>query len=52
MIWKSLTLSPSLPLKYDLLLEPHNGVNGRTQRLVEREIEGVKLFPFENLRTL
>jgi len=52
MIWKALTLSPSLPLKYDLLLGPYNGVSRRTQRLVEREVEAVKLFPFENLRTL
>jgi len=27
-------------------------VSRRTQRLVEREVEAVKLFPFENRRTL
>jgi len=50
--WKALTLSPSLPLNYDLLLMPHNELSRRTQRLIEREVEAVKLFPFENLRTL
>jgi len=38
MIRKALTLSSSLPLKYNLLLEPHNGVSKRTWRLVKREI--------------
>jgi len=50
--WKVLTASPSLSPKYDLLLGSHNGVSRRTQRLAEREVEAVKLFPFENLRTL
>ena len=52
MIGKVLTLSLSLPLKYNLLLRPHNGVSVRARRLVEIEPEAVKLFPFENLRTL
>jgi len=52
MIGKVLTPSSSLPLKYDLLLRPHNGVSRHTQRLVEREQEAVKLFPFENLKTV
>ena len=50
--WKVLTLSPYLPPKYDVLLGPYNGVSRRTQRLVEREVEAVKLFLFENLRIL
>jgi len=37
---------------YDLLIGPCNGVSRRIQRLVERKPEAVKLFPFENLRTL
>jgi len=41
MIGKALTLSSSLPRKYDLLLEPHNGVSRRIRRLVERELEAV-----------
>jgi len=32
-------------LKYDLLLRPHNGVSGRTQRLVERKLQAVN-HPF------
>ena len=46
MIGKVLTLALSLLIKYDLLLRPHNGVSRRTQRLVKRELEAVKLFSF------
>ena len=38
-------LSSSLPLKYDLVLGPHNGVSRRTGWLVERELEAVN-HPF------
>jgi len=44
MIGKALTLSPSLSLKYDLLLGPHNGVSRRIQRLVQIELQVVKVF--------
>jgi len=50
--WKALTLCSSLPLKYDLLLGPHNGVTRRIQRLVEKELEAIKLLPFQSLKTL
>ena len=41
---KSLSVSSSLPLKYDLLLGPHNGVRRRTQRMVEKKFKEDKLF--------
>jgi len=50
--WKALSPRSSLPLKYDLLLGPHNGVSGRIQRFVEKELEAIKLFPLESLKTL
>ena len=50
--WKALTLRSSLPLKYDLLFGPHNGVSRHIQRLVEKELEEIKLFPLESLKTL
>jgi len=52
MIAKALTVSLSLPLKYDLLLGPHNGVSRRTQLLVGNELEAVKPFSFGNVETL
>jgi len=52
MIGKVVTLSSSFPLKYDLLLEPYNSVSRRTQWLVMKELEVVKLFSFWNLETL
>jgi len=46
MIGKVLTLSSFLPLKHDLLLGTHNGVSRRTQWLVGKELDAVKLFSF------
>jgi len=37
-------LSLTLPLRCDLLLGPHYGVNGRTQRLVEKKFKTNQLF--------
>jgi len=44
--------SSFLSLKYDLLVGPHNGVCRRTQLLVGKELEEVKLFSFWTLETL
>ena len=41
---ENLFLSLSLPLKYNLLLGPRNGVSGHAQRLVEKELKTDKLF--------
>jgi len=46
MIGKVLTQSSFLFLKYDLLLWRYNGVSRCIQRLVEKELEAVKLFSF------
>ena len=47
-----LTLSSFLPLKCNLLIGPYNRVSRRTQWLLGKELEAVKLFPFENLKIL
>jgi len=52
MFGKVLTLSSIFPLKYNLPLEPHNRVSRRTQWLVWKELEEVKLFSSQNLETL
>jgi len=49
MIGKVLTLSLFFPRNYDLLLGPLNGVSRRIQRLVEKELEAVKLCSFLKL---
>ena len=45
MIGKALTLSSSLPFKYDLLLGSYNGVRRHTRKLVEKKLEAVN-HPF------
>jgi len=46
MIGKSLNSKLIFALKYDLLLGPYNEVSRRIQRLVQKELEAVKLFSF------